>query len=71
MSVSYSRNGTNSKTMALETKLEKDNMTKHQKLEELRNKHNASKQKLHEYIDEMFEKEIRDKERMQRHLQQK
>jgi hypothetical protein len=71
MSVSYSRNDSNSKPMALEIKLEKNEMTKHQKLQELRNKHNASKQKLHKYIDEMFEKEIKDKERMHRHLQQK
>lgn len=71
VSVSYTRNDANNKQMALEIKLDKRKSSKQQKLEDFREKHNASRQRLHEYIDQMFEKEQREKEKMQKYLHQK
>lgn len=64
MSVSYTRSDNNDKPVAIEIKLEKDK-------EMLRNRQTTSQKKLHEYIDKMFEREQREKEKLQVYLQQK
>jgi phosphoenolpyruvate synthase/pyruvate phosphate dikinase len=64
MSVSYTRSDNNEKPVAIEIKLEKEK-------EMLRARQTTSQKKLHEYIDNMFEREQREKEKLQVYLQQK
>ena len=68
--MSYTRSDTNSKPLALEVKLERDKLA-YNDIERLRQKHNVSQNKLHSYIDHMFEKEKKEKQQLQRYLHQK
>ncbi len=75
VSVSYTRSDTNSKPLALEVKYSKNadyqQQQFHQSIADLRERQIESEEKLHKYLNKMFQKEQRDKERQQKYLQLK